>query len=223
MSIWKSLGIAGALLIAVAACAPHGYAQATPSLVTVIPLARSAAFEYRMDLVPNTPWTKSDTGLWVDKTHRATLEWRFKGDTTWKKATDFVRVTSRPDLPAAYYPISDPRLATMLFGLQEGKSYDYRVTVFAPGYPTEPVTGTFTTLTANVPTGSGSTIVIPANTPDIYAAIKTALGPFSRQMWTPPESRSQRSSASKLPGCMTLLPVKAPGGYSGGAVRRTPG
>jgi uncharacterized repeat protein (TIGR01451 family) len=112
----------------------------------------------------------------VDKNHRAALQWRQLGDTTWKQAMDFVRVTSRSDLNPQYYPISDPRLATMLFGLREGKTYEYRVTVYAPGYPTDSVTGQFTTLTSDVPGGSGKTVVLSSTGDDYYTQLKAALG-----------------------------------------------
>lgn len=164
------------MLTAVLGVAQGARADGAQPLVAVIPTARSAAFEYRLDLVPGNPWSASDLSLWVDKNHRAALEWRALGDTTWKQAMDFVRVTSRSDLNPLYYPVSDPRLATMLFGLQEGKTYEYRVTVYAPGYPTTPVTGKFTTLTTDVPAGSGKTVLLPPNGGDYYTQLKAALG-----------------------------------------------
>lgn len=172
----KALGILALMLIGLIGVAHKANAQAASPLVMVIPTARSAAFEYRLDLVPGKPWSVTDTSLWVDKNHRATLEWRQPGETVWKQAMDFVRVTSRSDLNPQYFPMSDPRLATMLFGLQEGKTYEYRVTVFAPGYPADPVTGTFTTLTTDVPAGSGKTVTLDPPAGDYYTQLKAALG-----------------------------------------------
>ncbi|HEY3413855.1 MAG TPA: hypothetical protein VGM51_12505 [Armatimonadota bacterium] len=149
-------------------------ALADTSKVLVTPLARSAAFWFRLDEVAPNLYSGTAPAPWMEVGRWAILEWRVPGTTAWKRAQDFVRVQSdRFRVPAE---VVDPRMATMLFGLEEGKTYEYRVRFEGAGYPSTVFTGTFTTLTTTVPHGTTATVTITKDTPNISAAIKAALG-----------------------------------------------
>jgi uncharacterized repeat protein (TIGR01451 family) len=173
MNAMKAMGRLGLGIAALASILSGAQAYtAAVNGVSVIPLARSAGFEFRLDEIAPTLYSKSNPGPWMESGRRAMLEWRPTGDTAWKKAQDFVRV--QEDRFGAR-PVPDPRMATMLFGLKEGAQYDYRVSFVGAGYPDKAFTGSFTTLTAAVPTGAGQVIPIVVSSKTTSADLMKAL------------------------------------------------
>lgn len=132
-------------------------AQTPSSGILVDPMVRSAAFEFRLDKLAPTLYSKADYGPWMESGRRAMLQWRPAGESRWRTAQDFVRVQA--DRVTAK-PTPDPRMATMLFGLEDGKTYEYRISFVGDGYPKGPITGSFTTLTVNPPQGRGEIVPI---------------------------------------------------------------
>lgn len=189
-------GALRAIWLAVAVIAAPALADTSKVLVT--PLARSAAFWFRLDEVAPNLFSATDPGPWLQVGRWAILEWRVPGTSTWKRAQDFVRVQSdRFHTPAE--PV-DPRMATMLFGLQEGKTYEYRVRFEGAGYPNSVFTGTFTTLTTDVPHGATASVTITKDTPNIRNAIKAVLGSEST-----PQTNKVIEFAGTAPGVRTII------------------
>ncbi|HEY3267262.1 MAG TPA: hypothetical protein VGM37_10075 [Armatimonadota bacterium] len=161
-------GLIAVLAVAVLAAAPLR-AQTPP--VVVVPLARSCAFQLRLDQIAPTLYDAKVHGPLMDPAHRAALQWRKLGDATWKKGQDFVRVQA--DRWSNQVP--EPRMATMIFGLKEDETYEYRVSFQGAGLPTEAYTGKFTTRGVNVPHGDAPTLRITTATANPSTAIKAVL------------------------------------------------
>jgi len=82
-----------ALSLFVYALAPL-YAQIPASAISVVPLARSAAFTVRLDQVAPARYSATEYGPLYDPNPVATLDWRVPGESRWKSAQPFVRVQS---------------------------------------------------------------------------------------------------------------------------------
>ncbi len=143
--------------------------------VVVRPLARGAAFTFDLDDLGL--YSTTSYGPWIQP-GEARLEWSTDG-VDWKRGPDFVRVQSdRVDSSEVPGALPDPRMAAMLFGLSEGVTYHYQVTLSGGSYPDViPTTGTFTSLTSNPPIGATKTVVTVSESTDsatLQAAVAAA-------------------------------------------------
>lgn len=83
--------------------------------------------------------------------------------------------TRTTDFEIQNLPKPDHRMATMLFGLEEGTTYHYRVTLSGPGYSTlDPAEGTFTTLDSTPAIGPNKTVVT-VSAGSTYTSIRNAI------------------------------------------------
>lgn len=134
--------------------------------VKVRPMARSVAFTFPLDWLGG--YDEKSYGEWIQP-GTAALYWSNDGlaldspGKVWKRGQDFQRVQAdrlvAADVVTSRPP--DPRMAAMLFGLVEGETYDWKVSVSGGDYPAvADAVGTITTLTSTPPIGTGKVQVV---------------------------------------------------------------
>ena len=155
---------------------------ASEPVVSVRPTARGASLTFRLDDIGL--YSPASYGAWIQP-GEAKLEWTTVDDASWstpRRGQDFVRVqASRVSALEAVGPTPDPRMATMLFGLEPATTYRYRVTLTGGDYAigTPVVSGEFTTLREEAAvTGTTQVVTIGPTTTSsqLNSAVAAAFG-----------------------------------------------